>query len=349
MSAPHSSAMTNPATHPLADTAEKRALCFELPAGNGVGGAAPDWIMLLPPGPDVAGVDGRRWRLSDPSRLIDAFKARGRDVVVDWEHGSEGKALAGERTPAAGWIKELQVRDGAVWGRVAWTDQGRADVTSGAYRHISPAFDYSRTTYEIHRLASVGLVHAPNLPELPALNRENPNREKLMDLSMLAAELGLPGAATLGDVLAAVRKAKADLVTATNRAETPDISRFVPRADFDAAVVRAANAEQKLAEQTEAGLKAEADALIAKALGDRVIAPVEEAHFRAQCRDRAGLDNVRAYFAVKPKVLDAASEADLPPPAAGGPLNDDERAVCRQMGIGEADFVKFRDSQKEGK
>lgn len=299
--------------------------------------------MLLPKGPEIVGRDGRKWTLSDPAGVVAAFDGRGLDLVFDWEHGSEGRALAGERTPAAGWIKGMEVRDGAIWGRVAWTDQGRADIAGGAYRHYSPAFDYSRTTNEIRRLSSVGLVHVPNLPGLPALNRE----EK-MDLKALAGELGLSEAAGMDEIVTAVRKTRSELATATNRAEAPDIARFVPRSDFDAAVARATNAEKKLAEVEAAGLKAEIDALIGKALVDRVISPVEEAHFRAQCRDKAGVDGVRAYFAVKPKVLDADTRTATKPPVSGdGSLSDDDRAVCRQLGIGEADFVKFRDEERE--
>lgn len=320
------------------DTARGRALCFALPAG----GAAPEWLMLLPAGPDVVGLDGRRWTNPDPAGLVDAFRSRGLDLVIDWEHGSETRALAGERSPAAGWVKELDIRDGAVWGRVVWTDRGRADVESGAYRYISPAFDFERAGNRIVRLTSVGLVHAPNLPALPALNRED-----AMDLKALCRELGLTETATMDEVVAAVRRQKSDLATATNRANAPDIAHFVPRTDYDAAVARAANAERTLADVEAAGLKAEADALIEQAKKDGKITPATEGFYRAQCRDRAGLDGFREFLKAAPKVVDsgASHAGGKPPGAAAGTLSEEDRAICRQMGFTEADLIKFREGK----
>ena len=317
----------------------RRALCFELPAA---GGPAPEWITLLPAGPEIAGLDGRRWTNPDPARVVDAFRARGVDLVVDWEHGSETRSLAGERSPAAGWVQELELRDGAVWGRVVWTDRGRADVESGAYRYLSPSFDFSRATNEIVRLTSVGLVHAPNLPALPALNREEP-----MELKALCRALGLPETATMDEVLAAVHRQKTDLATAANRAETPDIARFVPRADYDAALARAANAEKRLAETETERLKAEIEGLIDQGRQAGQISPATEGFYRAQCRDRTGVDQLRAFLKAAPKVLDPAPSvtANVRPPAAAGALSEEDRAVCRQMGFTEAAFLAFREGR----
>lgn len=325
-----------------ADSAVQRALCFELPAGDG---AVPEWVMLLPAGGEVVGLDGRRWLNGDPARVVDAFRTRGLDLVLDWEHASETRSLAGERNPAAGWIKDMELRDGAVWGRVAWTDQGHADVESRAYRYISPSFDFTRSTNQIVRLTSVALVHAPNLPDLPALNRE-----EQMDLKALCRELGLPETATMDDVLAAVRRQKSDLATAANRAETPDITRFVPRADYDAAVTRATNAETKLADVQANGLKAEADALIGQSMKNGQITPATESFYRAQCRDRAGVDALREFLKSAPRVLDPAPSKTegTAPGTEGGQLSEEDRAVCRQMGFSEADFLKFRGGKREG-
>lgn len=148
-----------------ADVAASRTVLTDLPAGT-----VPEWVMLLPRGPEIIGRDGRRWMLPNPAALVNEFQSRGTDLVVDWEHGSESQSLAGIRNPAAGWVKELQIREGAVWGRVQWTGEGRADVENGGYRYLSPSFDYSRSDNVIRRLVSVGLVHQPNL-NIPALNR----------------------------------------------------------------------------------------------------------------------------------------------------------------------------------
>lgn len=316
-----------------------RALCFALPPDATT---APDWVELIPAGPEIVGRDGRRWTMRDPDAVVAASRV-GRDHVFDWEHGSIQLSTAGVRNPAAGWIKELAVRAGALWGRVDWTAAGRSDVETKAYRYLSPVFDFSTSTGEIVRFVSAGLVHEPNL-SLPALNRE----EDTMTLALLCQELGLPATGTMDDVLAAVRTQKSDLATAKNRAENPDITRFIPRADYDAAVTRATNAEKKVADIEAAALKTEVDGLIADALKAGKITPATEAYYRAACRDRTGIDAFKAFIAAAPAVVPPGTTGtDAKPPAPNG-LTDDERAVCRQMGFTEEDWAKASGKKKGG-
>jgi len=131
-------------------------------------GTVPEWVELLPAGVDIVGRDGRRWKVPDPYALVQAFRQGGRKLVIDWEHASEsGK---GERAPAAGWIIDMEVRGGALWGRVEWTPEGRADLANLSYRYLSPAFDYQPSDLVIRRISSAGLTHEPNL-DIRALNR----------------------------------------------------------------------------------------------------------------------------------------------------------------------------------
>lgn len=331
--------MTLPSTDIVRIQDPARALCYALPPDATT---APDWVELLPAGPDIVGRDGRRWTMRDPDAVVAASRI-GRDLVFDWEHGSIQLSTAGVRNPAAGWIKELAVRDGALWGRVDWTAAGRSDVETKAYRYLSPVFDFSKSTGEIVRFVSAGLVHEPNL-RLPALNRE----EDTMTLALLCQELGLSATGTMDDVLAAVRKQRQDLTTATNRAENPDITRFIPRADYDAAVIRATNAEKKVAETEAASLKAEVDTLIAGALKEGKITPATEAYYRAACRDRSGVDAFKAFLSTAPAVVAPGSAGtEAKPPAPTG-LTDEERAVCRQMGFTEEEWLKANGRAKGG-
>ena len=76
---------------------------------------APDWVHLVPAGPEILARDGRRFRLSDPHPVLDAFAACRGMLPIDWEHANDDKARRSERRPAAGWIKDLDVR--ADWTR----------------------------------------------------------------------------------------------------------------------------------------------------------------------------------------------------------------------------------------
>ena len=141
------------------------AFCTELPST----GAVPDWIQLLPPGPNVTGKDGRVWRY-DAATVVAAFNARQRPIPLDWEHSSSHRAPQGLDAPAAGWIVELAARADGIWGRVEWTERGRQQVVSREYKFVSPAFLQNATTGEISEIVHAGLTNQPNLP-LMALNQ----------------------------------------------------------------------------------------------------------------------------------------------------------------------------------
>ena len=80
------------------------ALCIELLDGN-----APEWVQLLPAGPEIEGRDGRKWRLDDPGHVALSSYDADRDLPIDYEHATEIKAPdrgsrhahARPRTPAA--------------------------------------------------------------------------------------------------------------------------------------------------------------------------------------------------------------------------------------------------------
>ncbi|EPB4371650.1 phage protease [Citrobacter freundii] len=143
------------------------ALCTELAGG----GNAPEWVELLPAGPEIRGVDGRVWTLKNPHSLVKAFSARGIALVIDYEHATEVSAPKGQEAPAAGLIDEVTVRDdGSIWGKVEWTERASKAIAAREYRYLSPAFRYSPDG-EITRFSSIALTNKPNL-ELTALNTQ---------------------------------------------------------------------------------------------------------------------------------------------------------------------------------
>ncbi|MBZ7341444.1 phage protease [Klebsiella grimontii] len=172
------------------------ALCSELNAEK----AAPEWIELLPAGPDIVGRDGRSWRLSDPKKVAEAFNKQGMSLVIDYEHSTEVKAPKGDEAPAAGWIESVEVRDdGSVWGKVDWTKKANNSIVDKEYRFISPAFNHT-TSGEITRLRSVALTNKPNLTLL-ALNSQD-------EWGEVAQALGVESISSPQDVLKALNREK---------------------------------------------------------------------------------------------------------------------------------------------
>ena len=64
------------------------------------------------------------------------FDNRLNDCVIDYEHGSFG----GAKNPAAGWIKSLDIRENALFAKVAWNEKAKEFIKNGEYKYLSPSF-----------------------------------------------------------------------------------------------------------------------------------------------------------------------------------------------------------------
>ena len=174
---------------------------FRDPQGNPIDGSRlaacaisvpaepPAEIPLIPAG-TFRGRDGREWTLGDPAAVIAASAALKypEGFCVDIEHAlikDDGDA------PAAGWIGELFVRDGAVWGKVEWTELGANAIQGKTYRGLSPVFLHDAAN-QVVAFANAGLTNKRNL-FLPALNEraqppENSTVIKLAEILGLAKD-----------------------------------------------------------------------------------------------------------------------------------------------------------------
>lgn len=136
------------------------ATCDHALAPNG---AAPEWVQLLPEG-RIIGRDGREFEVADPGALVLDFQSRGIDLPIDYEHQNDRpEAKLSGPVPAAGWIKELKVAEGGIWGRVEWTETAAELIARKEYRFLSPSLLIHPKTRQVHRIKGAGLVHNPNL------------------------------------------------------------------------------------------------------------------------------------------------------------------------------------------
>ncbi|WP_425087000.1 phage protease [Stappia sp.] len=314
------------------------------------GSAAPAWVQLLPAGPELVARDGRRWRLSDPASVIAAFEENGAPLPIDYEHGQAHRAPKGETAPAAGWITAMEVRDGALWGAVEWTDKAAAMIAAREYRFLSPEFLHSKTG-EILRLAGAGLVNRPALrmaalsraedPASPNPSKDAPSNlpETSMDLTALCRALGLDAGASIDNILAAVERLKTEHQTATAAAQAPDMERFVPRADYDQAIARADTAETALAAEQAKIRDADVNAAIEDAVKGGKIAPASREHYRALCAQEGGLDRFKDLVGTLP-VIGKPSDLDDKDPAAGKTaLTDQQRSIASKLGLSDEEYA----------
>lgn len=296
------------------------------------GDTPPEWVELIPAGPEIIGRDGRRWIFDElaAQRVLAAFAANQADLAIDWNHALQLAAPSGGQSPAAAWIQELQSREGALWGRVSWTPRGAEDWVGRAYRYLSPVFDYDPGTSRIAALVSAGLTNRPNL-YLQALNHQEHNamtRSAALTAAITGA-LGLNAEASDDALAVAITQLQA---TALN-SQQPSLDRFVPRADHDAVVARATNAEQKLTafqkEQHDAAVAAEIDT----ALKAGKITPATVEYHRASCSDTTGLERFRAFVTAAPVVAGDAGAPATSGNNAATALNAEEAHVAQALGI----------------
>lgn len=111
-------------------------------------GEAPKQIQLLPAG-EVHGRDGRWWLNNEPERILEAFKVYDGPLSIDYEHAND--LVVGEPIPSAGWINDLLIKNGEVWGDVEWTPKAKQMIEDKEYRFTSPVFysDGSNVIVEI--------------------------------------------------------------------------------------------------------------------------------------------------------------------------------------------------------
>ncbi|WP_411832319.1 phage protease [Pseudoxanthomonas mexicana] len=309
--------------------------------------AAPEDVELIrvtdPATGRVRGRDGRNWLFDAAGQraVLEAFAANGIDLPIDWEHATQHRAPHGQEAPAGGWIEGVDVRDGALWGRVKWTPRAAEQVANREYRFLSPVFDYEPDTGRIVRLVSAGLVNKPNLP-LQALNQQEPamKRSTLLAAAIVGA-LGLTEDVSDDDLATAINALKKDKDTATalNAANQPNLERFVPRGDYDAMKDRAINAEQALVTRNQADHAAAVDAAIKGALKAGKITPATADYHRAACSDTAGLERFKAFVGAAPAVGDPSGLDNKKPAGTVTALNAEQKEACRLLGISEADFT----------
>lgn len=167
-------------------------------------GGVPEWLHLIPTG-TFAGVDGRGPYVNDnPEALVALFNSEGRKLPIDENHSIDLLSSKGQSTPARGWIVALENRADGVWGKVEWTPEGKAMMTSRSYGFLSPVFLHTaKMPYRVGKLVSAALTNNPNLNSLKSLH----TREDAVMLKEIREALGLPETADEAAVLAAVKSA----------------------------------------------------------------------------------------------------------------------------------------------
>jgi len=314
-------------------------------------GSAPDWVQLTPAGPTIHARDGRVFQLNNPEAVVAAFHENEADLPIDVEHASQERASKGLDAPAYGWIKDIEVREGALWGEVDWTAQGEEWVTSKAYRYLSPAFFHETDTGEMLAIIGAGLTNGPAFKMAALARAENSQLQKEDTmLEELLKELGLAKDASKEDALSAISTLKTDVATA--KSALPDATKYVPRAQYDATVAQydttAAELKKLQDADAERGEAALLEAVEAGIEGGQIL-PASKDGFLATAKTM-GLDDFKTFVDGLPKVSVARetpkTKTDTGVSTAG--LSTEELAVAKALGQSPEDFAAAK-AAEEGK
>ncbi|MBW1991015.1 MAG: hypothetical protein JRI59_02605 [Deltaproteobacteria bacterium] len=311
----------------------------------------PEWVRLLPLG-QVELVDGRPPFEVDRDSLqtmVEAFRSRGVDVVVDYEHQS----LNGGRAPAAGWIKELEAREDGLWARVEWTSQAQEYLRQKEYRYFSPVLKLDPETRRPVALMHVALTNVPAMKGVKPLVAKyggeggraagESGSVECQALEELKLRLGLGSEVSAEFVWGQLRNLFGEVAQVLGLAEGATASQ----------IKGALTGIKAKAEQAQV-LEAELEALKARLAEERAARTVEEALKMGKIspaqkdwaleycrRDPAGF---QAFADQAPKVVPVGETLCLAQdePEETGRLSPEERAVCRVVNISPADYLRAK-------
>lgn len=350
------------------------------------GDTPPVEIELVPAGEVLTRKHDSRppWENDDPEAVIAATRAENsEDFQVNYDH---------KPGPAAGWIKRLFARDGAIWAEVDWTVNAAAAIAAKEYRFISPEFLFDKATRKIKMITGAALTNDPALymQAIASANSHTPEEETMKldelkkilgikaeataeqvqayvkaaaaavkGLADIGKALGLEGevtgetvtaalsaqntaldgireaagvekGASLSDVAAAVKTAKA----AASANPGDNHGEFVPRAEFD-------RVKEDLGKLQSGTAKASATAMVDKAIENGKLTPASRDWGLGYAA--ADPEGFTKFVETAPTILKSGRVVPEGDPKGGGDtLTDDEKAVCRAMGITEEKFLESR-------
>jgi len=291
-------------------------------------------------------------------RAIERFRARGLDMVIDYEHQTEG----GDRAPAAGWIKRLENRaDRGLWAVVEWTERAREYLARREYRYFSPVFLVSKEPRELSELLRVALTNAPRLNRIKPIvaksrpgaacphgadncNDQSTGGKRMEFLELAAKKVGLPETAKAEEVLEEIGKLRTaeETVACKEVLDALELPSGVGKSETVATIhalrqkpdltMEVAALKRRLSER-------ERDDLVTAALKEGKITPAQREWAEKYALDDS--EGFRLFVAKAPRVVPLDSidrEGNRPP------VNDPDRnqlEINKLLGISEETWKKY--------
>lgn len=284
------------------------------------------WVLLLRSGVNAAR-DGRMFSVPDVGAVTLASRryAGATDIVVDFEHQTDLARTNGQPAPAAGWIKELVVRGGAIWARIEWTARAAAMIEAREYRYVSPTLRLDPGTGKVLSVIRAALTNHPALDLIALATAQNGSDRMIVPRSILDA-LELPADTDEAAVVAAIEALRDAAQGTTAQAATNDgvIARLVS----DLAKAKAENTTQRAEEKVD------------RLIGEGAFLPYmrdwairactnDEQNFDARC---STMGRPHAHLLTSHPVFEGGV-AGIPRDAESAAENDEAAKIASQLGI----------------
>lgn len=312
--------------------------------------------------------------------VILRFNARGLDMVIDYEHQSEGGEYASPdgKAPAAGWVKSLENRgmDG-LWVNVEWTDAARELLAKREYRYYSPVFFVSKDGRRLVELLRLALTNVPRLdwirpivaketvrsegssvrsnnphPATPDASRLTPNllqRSQDMELLiLLAKQLGLPETSTQEQILAKLGELKTSQastqpIACKEALEALGLTEAASKSELVAtihALKQRPDYSQEIASLKQKLAARDRDELVAAAIKEGKITPAQKEWADAYALNDP--EGFKVFVAKAPQVISTDKLNLVADPKPKGGLPDDVQLQINKLcGVDEETWKKY--------
>jgi phage I-like protein len=323
------------------------------------------WNKLVPAGTFRAR-DGRGPFHAGGKAQMEAILARTlkyageTELMVDYDHQSFMSAVkgVGGTAKAAGWIKQLEVREDGIWGLIEWTALAARAIKRNEYRYLSPSFSNDKAG-NIGLIFNAGLLNMPAMDLVAVAAGVDLSNSTEPDMKNIAQLLGLAEDADEAAIIAALNKILTDRKTVVTTAglkpeatteelvttlaalktastTTPDPTKFVP-------------IDQVTALQTEV------TTLKADILGGRAEAAVDQAIEKGKLlpalRDwgltlfKADQAQFTAFIDKAPSLTTTQLGSKKVDATSNDGLTDADERVIQLMGVSREDFLKSRKAE----
>ena len=315
-------------------------------------GGVPSRIPLHPFGEFFG--NGRRFVFDEASlaAVREQLRQNGRPWVLDWHHATlDVEAGKRDKAPAAGFIQDVVVEEGYVYGLVEWTPEGAADVLKGAFAFISPVLLHTEDGHVIG-------YHSHALTNRPGTQwQRRIGMEEKMD--WLRQMVGLPPEAGEEQVRATLEALQAKAQLGDLLVQALGLSDATVTPELRARVIRLAANEQVLDEVSRLREQLEQEArqreqqriqaLVEAALEDGRILPNQRELFLrlAQSDFEATRMALEALPPRVPTQLPQLQPAQSIPRARGdepqkrAALSDNDLAVAQLVGVSQEALLKY--------